>query len=64
MLTIVIGAGAAGLTTARQLVDAGEQVVVLEARSRIGGRVLTDHAFAGFPVEFGAELIHGDNAPT
>lgn len=63
MTTLVIGAGMAGLTAARDLHQANETVLVLEARNRIGGRVLTDHAFAPFPVEFGAEYIHGDRAP-
>ena len=35
---IVIGACAAGLAAARALADAGRQVIVLEARDRIGGR--------------------------
>ncbi len=38
---IVIGAGMAGITAARELVRAGFSVVVLEARERIGGRIWT-----------------------
>ena len=64
MSTLVIGAGMAGLTAAHDLKVAGESVVVLEARNRIGGRLYTNHDFAGIPVEFGAEFIHGDLAPT
>lgn len=37
---IVIGAGFAGLTAARELVQRGVSVLVLEARDRVGGRVL------------------------
>jgi monoamine oxidase len=58
--TIVIGAGAAGLAAARALVDAGQRVVVLEARDRIGGRIATLHLPGlGAPVELGAEFVHG-----
>ncbi|MEO7913287.1 MAG: NAD(P)/FAD-dependent oxidoreductase [Roseiflexaceae bacterium] len=59
---LVIGAGAAGLAAARMLADAGRRVIVLEARTRIGGRVWTDRSFAAIPVERGAEFIHGDQA--
>ncbi len=64
MTTLVIGAGMAGLTAAQDLFGAGEKVVVLEARDRIGGRIITDRTFASHPVEHGAEFIHGDRAPT
>lgn len=68
MQTLVIGAGMAGLTAARDLHDAGVQVTVLEARGRIGGRVYTNRAFTtspqAVPIEFGAEFIHGDLVPT
>jgi monoamine oxidase len=62
--TLVIGAGAAGLAAARHLHDAGQTVLVIEARDRIGGRIWTDHTFADFPIELGAELIHGETAVT
>lgn len=55
---IVIGAGFAGLAAARALYDASFQVVVLESRDRIGGRVHTDYSF-GFPVDLGASWLHG-----
>jgi renalase len=64
MATLVIGAGMAGLSAARDLVKVGEQVTVLEARERVGGRVYTNRSFSTIPVEFGAELIHGSEAPT
>ncbi|GAA5199285.1 NAD(P)/FAD-dependent oxidoreductase [Microbacterium jejuense] len=56
--TIVVGAGVAGLSAARLLVDAGRRVVVLEARDRIGGRVHTDRT-GGVATDLGASWIHG-----
>jgi renalase len=64
MFTLIIGAGMAGLAAARDLQDAGHEVMVLEARDRIGGRVHTNRSFSDVPIEFGAEFIHGDTAPT
>src|SRR5688500_5422392 len=62
---VVVGAGAAGLMCARELRRAGRNVIVLEASSRIGGRILTlDDTSAGVPVEMGAEFIHGDAPET
>lgn len=55
---IVIGAGFAGLAAARALTDAHFEVVLLESRDRIGGRVYTDYTF-GFPVDMGASWLHG-----
>jgi monoamine oxidase len=58
---LVIGAGAAGLSAARILLKAGISVTILEGRNRIGGRI---HTIEGegfsFPVEAGAEFMHGD----
>jgi monoamine oxidase len=54
---VVIGAGLAGLTAARDLVAAGKSVVVLEARDRVGGRVLNVDLGTGVITEGGAEFI-------
>ncbi|HET7583842.1 MAG TPA: NAD(P)/FAD-dependent oxidoreductase [Gemmatimonadaceae bacterium] len=57
---IVVGAGVAGLAAARALVRAGVDVAVLEARDRIGGRILTQRVpMLPLPVELGAEFVHG-----
>lgn len=64
MTILVLGAGMAGLKAAYDLHAAGQEVIVLEARDRIGGRVWTDREFAGFPLELGGEWIHGDRVPT
>ena len=57
---IIIGAGAAGLMAARELVKKGKSVCVLEARDRAGGRIYTiyDSPMGGH-IEAGAEFIHG-----
>ena len=58
---IIIGAGLAGLRCANDLVAAGLDVVVLEARDRVGGRVWS-HRFAnGQSCERGAEFIDGNH---
>jgi monoamine oxidase len=50
---IVVGAGLAGLTAAREIVKAGRSVVVLEARDRVGGRVLSHSLGVGDYAELG-----------
>lgn len=57
---IVVGAGVAGLSCAQFLRKRGYDVLVLEARSRIGGRILTHRALGG-TVELGASWIHGSS---
>jgi monoamine oxidase len=61
---VVIGAGAAGIAAARSLRAAGCRVAVLEARDRVGGRVWTARDLAPFPVELGAEYLHGEHVVT
>jgi monoamine oxidase len=57
---IIIGAGIAGLAAAAKLGQSGIPVIVLEARNRIGGRILTERdAVCDAPIELGAEFIHG-----
>src|SRR3954463_9034416 len=54
---VVVGAGLAGLTAARQLVAAGRKVVLIEADKRVGGRVLNIDIGNGKITEGGAEFI-------
>ncbi len=54
---VVVGAGFAGLSAARALVEAGIDVLVLEARDRVGGRSYTRPASDGTPIDMGAQWI-------
>ncbi|MET4426770.1 NAD(P)/FAD-dependent oxidoreductase [Mycolicibacterium sp. 624] len=54
---VVLGAGLAGLSAARDLRSSGCEVAVLEARDRIGGRVLQTTLDDGRLVQLGGELI-------
>jgi len=61
---VVIGAGVAGLTAARELAQKGLHVTILEARARTGGRVHTgvlagDESAAPAYIDLGASFIHG-----
>jgi monoamine oxidase len=54
---VVIGAGLAGLSAARRLVRAGRSVLVLEARDRVGGRILNHPIGAGEVIEVGGQWV-------
>lgn len=53
---VVVGAGFAGLTAARDLMRLGHDVLVLEGRDRVGGRSHTGHV-AGIPVDMGGTFV-------
>lgn len=54
---VVLGAGLAGLSAARDLARGGADVAVLEARNRPGGRVLSTELDDGRVVQLGGELV-------
>jgi monoamine oxidase len=53
----IVGAGLAGLVAARRLVEAGVEAIVLEARERVGGRLLNEEIGEGKVVELGGQWI-------
>ena len=60
---LIFGVGAAGLAAALTLVQVEQKVKVLEARERVGGRILSlaDPSFS-IPLDLEAEFIHGHEA--
>ena len=58
---IIIGSGLAGLSCAKTLKKESPhlRIIIVEARSVIGGRVYPTYTFSKQPIELGAELIHG-----
>ncbi len=57
---LIIGAGGAGLTAAKELIAKGVSVVVLEARDRIGGRAFTENSL-GVAWDHGCSWLHSSN---
>ena len=58
----IVGAGLSGLTAARALLDTGREVVVLEARDRVGGRLLNATLGDGVQVDLGGQWVGSDHA--
>jgi len=56
---IIIGAGLAGLTAAKALTQHGINVILIEARERIGGRIQSIQLNDDFFIELGAQFVHG-----
>ena len=54
---VVVGAGIAGLVAARELMRAGKQVLVLEARDRVGGRLLSREITPGVWMDLGGQWL-------
>jgi monoamine oxidase len=54
---VVVGAGLSGLIAAREMMRAGRSVQVVEARDRVGGRILNHPIGGGKIVEAGAEFV-------
>lgn len=54
---VVVGAGIAGLVAARQVARKGRSVLLVEARGRVGGRVLNHHLRSGGVIEAGGAFV-------
>ncbi|KAJ4351130.1 uncharacterized protein N0V89_006469 [Didymosphaeria variabile] len=53
----IVGGGLSGLTAAKKLIDGGKSVLVLEARDRVGGKILNRKLANGDVTEVGAEFV-------
>jgi phytoene dehydrogenase-like protein len=56
-MIIIVGAGLAGLTCAKLLVEAGRKVQVLEAADQVGGRIRTDYHEDGYRLDRGFQVL-------
>ena len=54
---VVVGGGISGLVAARQVAERGRSVLVVEARKRVGGRVLNHHLESGGTIEAGGAFV-------
>jgi monoamine oxidase len=55
---VIVGAGAAGIAAAHELRRLGLHPVLLEARTRVGGRAWTDRSRLGVPLDMGCAWLH------
>jgi monoamine oxidase len=58
---VVVGGGAAGIAAARRLHAAGVDVLLVEARHRLGGRAWTDVETVGHALDLGCGWLHSGN---
>ena len=56
-MIIIVGAGLAGLTCAKILAEAKQEVVVLEAADQVGGRLRTDYHEDGYRLDRGFQVL-------
>jgi phytoene dehydrogenase-like protein len=56
-MILIVGAGLAGLTCAKMLVEAGQKVLVLDAADQVGGRVRTDYHEDGYRLDRGFQVL-------